>query len=345
MNGIRELPERVFKFIEEGVVSEFATVSQAGVPIDTPTYYFPSEDMGTIDVATGLSYPAKAERARRNPKIGLLIEGGVDEPVVAIRGMAAVRDADLQQNAERYISETGFDRISFGLDWAAARRAVWYWTRIIVEVMPERIMWWDTPAAMDGPPQLWNASPGTVFPKSDPKPAGETSPPSNWRQEVWRESAQVAIYRGAPAHLTLCDSDGFPMPIRARSLDLLDDGFRVTVPLAAPWKSDGNATLTFEGVETFVGQASAEGDAVMLRVERALPVLPGMRDATQVLRPNDEVYGNLMPRLLQEIRRRAQPIPKIPEQLPAPTRMAQLRRTRMAHGAPVTRINSSKRSH
>lgn len=145
----------------------------------------------------------------------------------------------------------------------------------------------------------------------------------------------MAIGRGAPAHLTLIDQVGFPIPIRARRIDLVDDGFRLIMPRATPWRGKGKATLSFEGVETFVGTASEQDGAVALRVERALPVLPGMRDPTQVFRPNEEVYGNLMARLKEEIHRRGQPIPTIPEALPAPTRMARLRYARLARGEPV----------
>src|SRR6201998_1206692 len=168
MNSLHDLPKHVFAMIESGVVAEFSTVTTAGVPIDTPTYYFPADDMTTIDVATGVPNPAKAERARRNPKIGLLIEGRPEEPVVGVPSPAAVRDGDLQSNAIRYLAETGYKGISHGITWEQARQAITYWSRIIIENKPERVYWWDNHAALGAPPQVWNAAPDTIYPASDP---------------------------------------------------------------------------------------------------------------------------------------------------------------------------------
>src|SRR3546814_9145498 len=89
--------------------------------------------MKTIDLATGVPSPAKAGRTRRNPKVGLLIEGRPEEPVVVIRARAAVRDRDIQSNAIRYLAETGWQGVSHGITWEQARLAITYWSRIIIE--------------------------------------------------------------------------------------------------------------------------------------------------------------------------------------------------------------------
>jgi hypothetical protein len=54
-----------------------------------PTTPFVEGGAGSLDVSTGLAFPAKAERARRNPKVCLLYadpvgSGLADPPVVLV---------------------------------------------------------------------------------------------------------------------------------------------------------------------------------------------------------------------------------------------------------------------
>lgn len=337
MSGLRDLPESVFALIESGVVAEFSTLSSAGVPIDTPTYYFPADDMSSIDVATGLPNPAKAERARSRPKVGLLIEGRPEEPVVVVRAHAAVRDSDIQANAIRYLAETGYKGISHGITWEEARKAVTYWSRIIIENTPERVYWWDNHSALDRPPQVWTAEPGTVYPASDPSPAGKMKR-SAWPVRDWRDVAKDAVAGGTPAHLSVVDEDGYPVPMRALSVELTADGFRLGMPGGTPWALRGKASLTFAGFRTFLGAAEPDGDAVLFRAERALPEHPSTLDTKQVLRPNPDTLAKARARLEYEAERRGQSLPVIPEQEPPRTRIAKLRQARIASDAPITGI-------
>ena len=339
MAPLNDLSPAILDVIEGGPICEFATMSAAGVPIDTPVYYFPADDLSTIGVATGLAYPAKAERARRNPKVGLLFEAPSNGPVVLIHGHAAVRDADLQNNAVRYISETGFDGLSFGLPWSEARKAVWYWTRMIVEISPERISWWDSPASMDTSPSVWHSPSAQAYPQSDPSPKGKVSPAAAWPQRDWREIAADGLARGIAPHLTLIDKNGFPIPARARSSELVGDRFRLTMPAGIPWLGEGKATLTFLGIETFVGEATRDGDSTWFSVERALPQLPLILDPAKVLQPDETIKLELMARLEHETQRRGQPIPTLPEHLPELTRLARLRRARAGGAQPMAPVS------
>lgn len=339
MSGLHDLPKHVFAMIESGVVAEFATVTAKGVPIDTPTYYFPSDDMATIDLATGVPNPAKSERARRNSKVGLLIEGRPEEPVVVIRAHAAVRDSDIQSNAIRYLAETGWQGISHGITWDQARLAITYWSRIIIENSPERIYWWDNHAALDGPPAVWNAPARSSWPASDPSPEAKLSP-GNWTARPWQDVAQDAIASGDPAHLSVIDPDGFPLPMRARAVELRADGFRLDMPKGLPWDLKGNACLTFAGFRTFVGDAVPQDGAVMFRPERALPQHPSTLDTKQVLQPAEATLKKTRARLEAEMERLGQALPVIPDEAPERTRIAKIRLARIASDSPITGISA-----
>jgi hypothetical protein len=339
MSSLQELPDYIFRMIESGVVAEFATVTATGLPIDTPTYYFPADDMTTIDVATGVPNPAKAERARRNSKVGILIEGRPQEPVIVIRAHAAVRDRDIQSNAIRYLAETGYTGISHGITWDQARLAVTYWSRIIIENTPERVYWWNDHAALNAPPNVWNAQSRTVWPRSDPAPHDPVSP-GNWTARPWQVVATEAVASGSGCHLTVLDADGFPLPMRANSFELVDAGFRLGMPKDTPWVLAGMASLTFAGFRTFVGKAEPERDTVLFRAERALPQHPSTLDTKQVLQPAEATLAKTRSRLEAEMKRRGQPLPIIPNEAPERTRIAKIRMARIASDAPITGLTA-----
>lgn len=337
MNIAEQLPDRIVDFLRGSLRGSFATVSKQGVPIDTPMIYFPEDDLSAINVGTGLAYPAKAERARRNPRVGLMPEGGRNDPVVLICGRAAVHDSDIQRNTDWYLAETAFMRT--GLEpWPNAKRAVWYWARMIVSIAPARIMWWESPSAMDGKPQFWNAPEDFVYPQSDPAPEAPPSAPMKNRTTPWRELATVPLSLNLPGHLTLCDDEGYPLPIRARDIVQTEEGFAMKLPAGAPWKREGKATLSFYGREIFVGDVIADGDQTRLIVERALPINPFVDDEKELWNPSPEVHAAIMGRLEHELARRGQPIPAIPDEEPFPTslcgRMRQVRQTEPTQGLP-----------
>jgi hypothetical protein len=325
MSWAQHLPKAAVDLVRGSVFAEYATVSAAGVPIDTPTYVFPSADLATLDIGTGLAYPAKAERARRNPKVGLLLEGGPSDPVVSIAGMAAVRDSDIQANLLRYTAETLFSPNTNPdlIPWETTRVAKrYYLARVIVATAPAHIRWWPNRAAMDEAPGEWRAPAGTLFPPSDPAPPGKPSEAPKWPQQSWQELREAALGSGLAGHLTLLDPDGFPIPLRVREIMTHAEGFSVVAPKGAPWR-EGSATLSFAGREVFVGEARIEGGQTILRVGRALPVLPTVNDPAAA---NTQARDTLFERLKVELDRRGLPIPVIPEAPPAPTEGALLRR-------------------
>lgn len=276
-----DLPADVRGVLTESLACEYASLTRDGRPVTWPVT--PYRGAGTVDVSTGLTYPDKAERARRTPSVALSFSDPagttVDAPpVVLVEGTATVRDADLQANTDRYVRESlaktaGFD----GLPWFVVRRMGWYFARIWVEVTPDRVTWW--PAGdLATPPQTWTSSGGRMAPPSDPAPAGRRLPSRAAAPVDWRPFADRAARLGRPV-LTV-NSGGRPVPLRTREVQRTASGYELLLPAGVETPAAGPVCLTFHevgsGLRTqenvvLVGHlVSSDRDVVRVEVERAL---------------------------------------------------------------------------
>jgi hypothetical protein len=322
-------PSAVGEVCVNSVTAEFASLTRSGAPVTVPTTPYIGARRRTIDVSTGLTYPAKAERARRDPRVCLLfadpVGSGIDDPVtVLVQGLATVRDTDLQANTDRYIrlSTLKLPAATKGQPRIVLQRMAWYFARIWIEITPLHVRWWPN-RDLDEEPQVWHAPAETAAPLSDPPPPGAQPrpwlhPPSNWR-----ESAATARERLLLQDLTVIEANGFPLCLPVKRTELVGDGFVIHLGPGAPSFDEGPACLTmhchpevFTGQEnrTFVGRVvrgSASGDSVRLMVDRALAdwSIAGnrARSALGFLRK-----GRLLaPRLRAEAERRSQPVPRV----------------------------------
>jgi hypothetical protein len=280
----------------------------------------------TIDLSTGLTYPAKAERARRNPRVSLLFAdplgtGRDVTPVALVQGHAAVRDADLQANTDRYIRDSlaKLPDATKGQPKFVLKRMAFYYARIWVEITPLRIRWWED-RTLAGTPGEWRAPAGTALPESDPAPRG--SDPPGWRLPPpdWRSLTEHALAELPFADLTTVDDDGFPLCVPVIPGALSTSGIDLGIGDGAPPLCDGPACLTLHGhPERFTGQENhtligtfenATGSP-RFAVERALAdwSLAGnrARSAMSFL----AARRSLAPRLAAEAARRGQPVPKV----------------------------------
>ncbi len=318
-------PAELLDVFERAITCEYASLTRAGAPVTVPATPYVSA-AGTLDVSTGLTYPAKAERARRNPKVALLFADAVgsgrsDAPVVLIQGHAAVRDADLQANTDRYVraSLMKLPAAVEGQPKVLLRRLVFYYARVWTEITPQRILWWPD-RALASEPQSWQASRDLILPQSDPAPSGRQ--PSAWLDppQRWRDVAARALRVLPYADLTAVDQEGFPicLPVGAGALE--GEQVPLRIGPGAPELRGGPACLTLHGHDrrfttqenhTLVGELTLADEAPRLRVERALAdwSLTGNRAQRAIgfLRKG----RRLTPRLRAEAARRGQPVPTV----------------------------------
>jgi hypothetical protein len=321
-------PDELVEVFERSVTAEYASLTRTGRPVTVPTTPYLGASGLTIDVSTGLTYPAKAERARRDPRVCLLFadpvgSGLADPPVVLVQGLATVRDSDLQENTDRYVARSmaKLPDATKGQPRFVLRRLAWYYARIWIEVTPLHMRWWSG-RNLDEPPRTWHAAEGTAAPLSDPAPSGNQpgawiSPPSSWRAAA-QEADRLSTH-----DLTVVDANGFPLCLPVTSTEVVPDGFVLALgPGAAPVPT-GPACLTmhahpanFTGQEnrTVIGTVEHRGGGgreVAFRAERALADWSLAGNRPRVALGFLTKGRRLRPRLAVEAQRRFQAVPKV----------------------------------
>jgi hypothetical protein len=231
------------------VTTEYASLDRTGSPVTWPVTPYLGEH--TIDVSTGLTYPLKAERARRNPKVTLTFSqplgSGLEHPATfVVQGLATVRDADLRANSARYleVSNQRFPQIYAGTPTAMLRGMAFYWSRIWIEVSPVRVLWWPG-GDLDQPPQAWLPADALPVPPSDPAPTGRGA--GSWKTTTpvdWKVRTRGALDRLGMPVLTTVTTDGWPLPLRVREAEQTSSGFRLRPPAGVDVVG-GPASLTF----------------------------------------------------------------------------------------------------
>jgi hypothetical protein len=315
--------------ITTSLACEYATLTGEGRPVTWPVTPYPGE--GTLDVSTGLTYPLKAERARRNPHVALSFSdptgyasrpGSASPPVVVVEGLATVRDADLQTNTDRYVREALAKTGTSGTPWIIARTWAWYYARIWVEVTPLRVMWWPG-GDLSATPETWTAPPATTAPPSDPAPSRRTSHTlstgaANPAPGDWRPFADRAERLGTPVVTVV--REGFPLPVRARSVRRTVNGFHVTLPVGVD-PATGPACLTFHRVTAsprftqenvvLLGRSTPEGDGLAVTVDRAVNDWSLSGSRLSQARDWFRQGARRQARLADEAARRGQPVPTV----------------------------------
>ncbi len=319
-------PPELLALFERAVTVEYASRTRSGDPVTVPVTPYLGEDGRTLDVSTGLTYPVKAERARRDPRVALLFSDALGTgleraPVVLVQGLATVRDADLQAGTDRYVrlSMAKAPEVYAGQPGWLLRTLSWYFARIWIQVTPTRMLWWPE-GRLDAQPREWKAPLGTQAAPSDPAPsgpgaAGVLTPPADWRPAA----AEAA---GLPTRdLTVVGADGFPVVLPVRELAPVPEGFRLQVAPGAEPVPAGPACLTFHAHSvpftaqqnrSFAGALRAdEGGSLTFGVQRQLA---DWSIPTGRVRSTVDFLGKgrrLRPRLRAEAARRGQTPPVV----------------------------------
>lgn len=245
------LPPDVQEVFAKFITTEFTTVDARQQPITWPVTPYYEAGGPTIDVTTGIGYPKKADDAARHPRVALLFsepEGsGVSSGIeVLVQGTAHINDANLDANRERYARELAV-KLPATTKMQPPRflreRLNWYYSRIYVEVRPERVFVWPD-GDPTSPPEILDSHLEEVRSGHVEEPL-EPHVPAAGGATAWDSRFAELGTRYQEAVLSWVGPDGFPIAARLPiSLDERERRIRLGAEPAGLPMVVGRACLT-----------------------------------------------------------------------------------------------------
>lgn len=214
------LPQEVREAFERFVTCEYTTIDSRQQPVTWPVTPYYRSGQPTIDITTGLGYPKKAEDAGRYPRVSLLFSdptgSGIERGIrVLVQGTAEVDDRDLAANRERYWRES-WEKLPGTRDMHPPRLMrglfTWYYTRIYVNVRPERVFVWGdgdhakAPTVLDSHVEEVRSGHIEEPERARPHPGGGAL--------AWDDRVEELGARHPTAVLAWVAPDGFPLAVR-----------------------------------------------------------------------------------------------------------------------------------
>ena len=150
--GIIDLPPEVDEVLRQFRTCEMSTLAKDGTPITWPVLPFWRPEEGRFLITTSISLPHKAFNIRRNPRVSLLFSeptasGLLDPPAVLLQGDAEAPDDVVVSVAGLEVElRRAFRRQPAGAIYSSnpLMRYLfdWYYMRLLIYVVPQRILWW-----------------------------------------------------------------------------------------------------------------------------------------------------------------------------------------------------------
>lgn len=146
------LPDDIVTVFDAFRTCELTTIGRDGTPTTWPTFPLFQPEKGTFLFSTSVGLPQKAYNIRRDPNVALLFSdptgtGLEAPPIVLVQGQASCPDElvmefdGLEEYARRAFERQPFSR-HYGADPISRRLFGWYYLRLLIHVVPRRILWW-----------------------------------------------------------------------------------------------------------------------------------------------------------------------------------------------------------